>query len=338
MNTPYIVPQKEKEANLLKELNELTTYHRDHCKEYARLLNLFYPQKKPPTSLNKIPYLPVTLFKTTPLKSIEENETFKILESSGTTSTKKSRIFLDAATAKRQTEALLEIMTPILGDTRIPLLLIESPNVIQNREQYSARGAALVGMMTFGRDITYALNDDMSLNHEVVESFIKKHERLLIFGMTFNVWTHFLLQIKKLPIQKGILMHTGGFKKMQELEVTNETFKETLFQKTGITSCHNFYGMVEQMGTVFIECEKGHLHAPPFGDVIFRDPVTWNESDKGVIQVLSTLPRSYPGHSLLTEDLGYLVATDTCPCGRKGKAFHVTGRVPQAEIRGCSDT
>ena len=44
------------------------------------------------------------------------------------------------------------------------------------------------------------------------------------------------------------------------------------------------------------------------------------------------------GHSLLTEDLGVLLGEDDCPCGRKGKYFKVTGRVPRAEVRGCSDT
>jgi hypothetical protein len=57
-----------------------------------------------------------------------------------------------------------------------------------------------------------------------------------------------------------------------------------------------------------------------------------------VIQVLSCLPTSYPGHSLLTEDAGILLGVDNCPCGRLGKYFHVTGRLAQAEIRGCSDT
>ena len=63
-----------------------------------------------------------------------------------------------------------------------------------------------------------------------------------------------------------------------------------------------------------------------------------SHGEEGVLQVLSPLPRSYPGHSLLTEDLGVLLGEDDCPCGRKGKYFKVTGRVPRAEVRGCSDT
>ncbi|MHB8062980.1 MAG: LuxE/PaaK family acyltransferase [Ruminiclostridium sp.] len=50
------------------------------------------------------------------------------------------------------------------------------------------------------------------------------------------------------------------------------------------------------------------------------------------------IPRSYPGHALLTEDKGIILGEDDCPCGRFGKYFKVTGRIPKAEIRGCSDT
>jgi hypothetical protein len=56
------------------------------------------------------------------------------------------------------------------------------------------------------------------------------------------------------------------------------------------------------------------------------------------VQILSMLPESYPGHSLTTEDLGRVVAIDSCACGRLGKALLIEGRVPKAELRGCSDT
>ncbi|MCG7782343.1 Acyl-protein synthetase, LuxE [compost metagenome] len=58
----------------------------------------------------------------------------------------------------------------------------------------------------------------------------------------------------------------------------------------------------------------------------------------GIIQVLSTLPESYPGHSLLTEDEGVVLGEDDCSCGRAGKYFRIIGRLKNAEIRGCSDT
>ena len=58
---------------------------------------------------------------------------------------------------------------------------------------------------------------------------------------------------------------------------------------------------------------------------------------KGIIQILSLLPTSYPGHNILSEDIGIIFGEDTCKCGRLGKYFKILGRVKQAEIRGCSD-
>jgi phenylacetate-coenzyme A ligase PaaK-like adenylate-forming protein len=112
-------------------------------------------------------------------------------------------------------------------------------------------------------------------------------------------------------------------------------------QRTGIERIHNFYGMAEQTGTVYVECEEGVLHAPDSGDVVIRDPRTWApvpRGEQGVIEVVSTLPESYPGHALLTEDLGRVMHVDDCPCGRLGQTLVIDGRVPKAELRGCSDT
>jgi hypothetical protein len=99
--------------------------------------------------------------------------------------------------------------------------------------------------------------------------------------------------------------------------------------------------MVEQVGSIFVECEKGHLHTPNHADILIRDPITFEPlpfKQKGLIQVMSVLPKSYPGQSLLTEDLGTILGEDDCPCGWKGRYFSVEGRLPKAELRGCSDT
>jgi len=99
--------------------------------------------------------------------------------------------------------------------------------------------------------------------------------------------------------------------------------------------------MVEQTGCIYMECECGHLHASNFSDIIIRRPIDFSEAnigEDGIIQVVSTIPESYPGHSMLTEDEGRILGIDDCPCGRKGKYFKINGRLKNAEIRGCSDT
>ena len=99
--------------------------------------------------------------------------------------------------------------------------------------------------------------------------------------------------------------------------------------------------MAEQIGAIHAECECGHLHASVYSDIIprrYKDFSPCKVGEPGILQMVSVLPHSYPGHSLISEDKGVLLGIDDCPCGRKGKYFQVLGRIKQAEIRGCSDT
>ena len=107
-----------------------------------------------------------------------------------------------------------------------------------------------------------------------------------------------------------------------------------------VQNVFNYYGMVEQTGSIFMECEAGFLHCSNYSDVIMRrdDFSICEYNETGLIQLISLLPVSYPGHSLLSEDLGEIIGEDNCTCGRLGKYFIVHGRVNKAELRGCSDT
>ncbi len=345
-NPQYSMSQREKEAYLIPELAKLTEHHSQSCPEYARIAEVFCPSQEF-KSLAQIPMLPVGLFKRFRLKSIPEEKVFKTMTSSGTTGQQVSQIILDTETAQMQSKALAHIMTHVLGPKRLPMLIIGTPNVVRDRKNFSPRGAGVLGMMTFGRRHAYALDDDMNLQVDVVNQFLEEYGDgpFLMFGFTFMVWKYFYQALAKsagqIDLSQGILIHSGGWKKLIEEAVDNSTFKQSFKEQTGLGKIYNFYGMVEQVGSVFLEGEDGFLYPPTFADVIVRDPITWEEQEvgkPGVIQVLSALPWSYPGHSILTEDMGVLEGVDDSSCGRKGKYFSVQGRVPKAELRGCSDT
>ena len=341
----YSLRQSEKERVLMPLLNHLTSHHRAHSSSYARLLDAVYPHSQEAQSLDEVPYLPVGLFKTHRLLSIPEDQIFKTLTSSGTTGQQVSRIFLDSETARRQTVALSRILQHVLGPDRLPMLVIDTSALIKNRNEFSARGAGVLGMMNFGRNHVYALDAGMHLDRAAVRAFLDRFggAPFLMFGFTFMVWKYFFEPIRDLglDLSHGILIHSGGWKKLADQAVDNATFKARLHAATGLSRIYNFYGTVEQIGSVYMEGDDGFLYPPNFADIVIRDPRTWEPApvgEPGVIQVLSALPLSYPGHSILTEDLGVIYSVDSGAGGRFGKAFSVLGRVPRSEVRGCSDT
>ena len=341
----FTLPQPTKEALLLDELAALTSHHAKRSPAYARVSTATAPG--PYRSLDDLPYLPVSLFKTHSLFSIDESDIFKVMTSSGTTGQAVSRIYLDRETAALQSRALTSIMTHILGGQRLPMLIVDTPNVVKNRAMFSARGAGVLGMLPFGRKHTYALDDEMRLNADSLRGFAAQFsgQPILIFGFTYMVWKYFLLELRdsglEIDLSRAVLIHSGGWKKLSDEAVGNDEFRAAFAGTTGLTRIHNFYGMVEQTGSVFVEGDDGFLYPPNFADVIIRDPVTWEPAPigfPGVVEVLSVLPRSYPGHVLLTEDLGVVEGIGAPTSGWSGKQLRILGRVPRSELRGCSDT
>lgn len=342
---PYGRPQAVKERLLLEELKALTRRHVERCPEYARIIARIAPDYEAAASLADLPYLPVALFKSHALKSIDDDDVQTILTSSGTTGQQVSRIFIDRDSSALQARGLARVITHITGPRRLPMLIVDTRAVIRDARLLSARGAGVLGMMRFGRDHRFVIDEDMRLDEESLSEFLTLHgnKPFLIFGFTFMVWQYFYAQARDLglDLSNGILIHSGGWKRLTEIAVDNAAFKRALETGLGLRRSYNFYGMVEQIGSIFLEGEDGFLYPPDFADVIIRDPSTWRPAPpgrEGVIQVLSALPRSYPGHSLLTEDLGVLQTIDAGRGGRQGKAITVIGRVPKVELRGCSDT
>ncbi|MBJ6749867.1 LuxE/PaaK family acyltransferase [Geomonas anaerohicana] len=341
----YSIKRHEKDALLLQELATLHDRHRGACEAY-RAMSDALPETKP-SALSDLPFFPVRLFKELDLRSVSDDLVTKILTSSGTTSQQVARIAVDRETSMLQTKALAAIVTSFIGPKRLPMIIVDCQATIQKRSELSARGAGLVGLSNFGRNHFYALDDEMRLDLSGLQGFCRCHGDgpVLIFGFTFMIWQYLIGALAdqgaSIALERAILIHGGGWKKLQEQSVGNDVFKQAVRERCGIRRVHNFYGMVEQVGSVYMECEHGFFHAPNFADVLMRDPVDWRPlppGHRGVIETVSVLPRSYPGQVLLTEDVGTVHGVDDCPCGRFGTRFSVEGRLPKVELRGCSDT
>ncbi|MFF5080558.1 acyl-protein synthetase [Actinoplanes sp. NPDC000266] len=336
----FTLPQAAKEEVLLKELSALVEHHREKCEPYERILAA--SGYTPADSIAGLPWLPVRLFKNLELKSIPDDEIYKVLTSSGTTG-EVSKIYLDKESAAEQTRRLGATVQSVLGPKRLPMILVDTKAMLKDRKSFSARGAGVLGMSNFGRNHVWALDGEGHVDLPALKEFLEKYgnEPFLIFGFTYLVWLH-LYEVARdngLDLSNGILIHSGGWKKLIDQAVSPEEFRARL-AGVGLTSVHNYYGMIEQIGTVFLEGKSGgSLYCPDFADIVIRNPQTWEEQpvgEPGLIEVISTLPTSYPGHIILTEDLGVVHGIDDGDW--PGKRFSVLGRLPRAEARGCSDT
>nr|WP_253001609.1 acyl-protein synthetase [Dickeya oryzae] len=344
---PYSLDKNQKKEIFINRLSCLTAHHIKSCKAYKNMLDGICFNSDNVNDVADFPFLPVSLFKNLDLCSVDENEVIKTMTSSGTTGQQVSKIFLDKITASNQQRAFVKIVSNFTGASRLPLMIIDTPTVMKDRNLFSARGAGILGFSIFASDKIFCLDDAMNIDVDAIERFLSKHKdkKILLFGFTFMVWQHFYKVVKekniKIDLSNSVLIHGGGWKKLQSEAVSQSDFCSLLKGAFDINQIVDYYGMVEQTGCIYMECEHGHLHASVFSDIIIRNPKDFSvlpNGFPGIIQVLSLLPESYPGHSLLTEDVGVILGEDNCPCGRLGKYFKVLGRLQNAELRGCSDT
>ena len=331
------------QISFLDKIYKLNNFHYNNSKKFKNILDVLFPGIKKKT-LENLPFIPAKLFKEMELKSIVDKDIFKILLSSGTSGNKPSKIYLDKDNAKKQTSVLSEIVSKIIGKKRLPMLIIDEKKNILNPKKFDAKTAAILGFSFFGRDHTYLLTKG-KINYGNLNNFLKKYseENFLIFGFTSFIYEHLVKEanIKKISkdFSNGILIHGGGCKKMEKIKISNSNFKEKLNNKFNLKKIFNYYGLVEQTGSIFFECNKCSCFTPSeYSDVLIRDKnfKLINDNNKGFIQVISLLPKSYPGHSILTEDIGEIVKNNCDVCFGK-KQFIVHGRATKSELRGCSD-
>lgn len=348
----YATRQKDKEQLLVPYFRTLCQNMAETCPPYGRFLERLVSPIDQWRELADIQPLPVTMFKHFELRAVPVSQVVRELRSSSTTGNLPSRIFVDKTTAFRQARALAAVLKEHIGGGRRPYLVLDSPSSVQAGDQLSARGAAIRGIGNFASSIHYAFRTlpggDLEADFEAIESFFARHANAqpLLFGFTYIVWTRFVLEMEKRGLafeaSGATLLHSGGWKKLIAEAVSKESFNARVAAVLGCssTSILDFYGMVEQVGTVFVDCSAGNKHAPAFADILVRAPYTLTPVEigqEGLIEVMSVLPASYPGLALITEDLGTLVGSDDCPCGRKGRYFRFTKRVERTELRGCGD-
>ena len=236
-SNPFSLNAKTKSKIFSEQIKFLTIHHYKNCKIYKKIIKNLKFKVKNKNKIEDFPMLPVRLFKKFDLKSVPDNKVVKKLVSSGTSGQKLSKIYLDKRNAINQVKVLGKIMSSILGTRRLPMLIIDQDPKLCDRSVFSARVAAIHGFSIFGKDYHYLLDRKSKIDYDSLNQFLKKHAagKFLIFGFTSIINKYLIEKLSNKSFNQnfknGILLHGGGWKKLEELNVSNKLFKEKLFAK-----------------------------------------------------------------------------------------------------------
>jgi hypothetical protein len=351
--SPYSQPPEERQAGLLEILKDELDYACQRHAGYQNFVQHWPRDYRSAARVADLPFLPVGILKANPpLSLVDCHEIKRTLTSSATTSQVPSRVVLDSPTARRMTKGVVSIVRDFIGPDRRPYLVVDTPSFQGIEGELGARGAAIQALQPFASATTHCLSlsekGELKLDLDRLIDFARSHQKteVLVYGFTFILWNHLVKPLTAegicFNLPKVRILHSGGWKRLQDQAVEKPVFNEQLARVFGCSpDCIiDFYGMVETVGVIYPDCPAGNKHGPVFGDVIVRNPLTLEPvaaGEHGIVQVCSVLPTSFPGHLLLTEDMAQVLAYDGCPCGRRSISFRFVGRIPKAELRGCGN-
>ncbi len=351
--SPYGTEPKQHHDALLEVLKQQLDYACVRHVQFRNYVDHWPVSFRSARSIFELPYLPVRVFKADPpLSLVVASEVKRTLTSSATTGQLPSRIVLDSQTARRMTKGVITIIRDFVGPARRPYLVIDTPENMKGHAELGARGAAIQALSSFSTETVCCLKDapdgEARLNLEELLACAGrwKDAEVLVYGFTYVIWTQLVQSLKHQGIRLNLpnvrVLHSGGWKRLQEQAVTRDAFNQGVAAVFGcsVDRVLDYYGMVENVGVVYPDCAHGNKHVPLFAEVVVRDPLTLAPvaaGQRGLIQVCSALPTSFPGFLLLTEDIAEVISYDGCSCGRRGTSFRFVGRAPKAEIRGCGN-
>lgn len=352
---PYALDGGEKVKRLIPAVQAALEHHYEHCPAFKTLCEKrgFNPHHGV-NDLSEVPYLPAQLFKQMMLTSTDGDGSLVTLRSSATRSGIPSRIVVDALTARRQKRTVASILSSYLGPERLPFVVCDAdPSALgETSARLTARGAAIRGFLLASSGVDYVMTADadgrLHLDANLLRAVLDRvgcGGRIRLFGFTailHQAVTQLQQQGVRLSLPDAMVLHIGGWKRLQERAVTKEAFTALLVEVLGVSPSRviDVYGFTEQIGMIYPDCEQGVKHTPVFAEVIVRDPRTLQPADdgqEGLLQFIFPIPHSYPGVSVITDDVGKILSRAPCGCGRNGTSFVVLGRAPAAEPRGCGD-
>lgn len=309
------------EANFDEIALRVFRFQYEHNPVYRQYCELMRLNKEGPSTIDQVPFLPISFFKTHQVTTTSF-EPQSVFESSGTTNTVNSRHYVkDLAIYRRSFSEAFQVFYGSPADWCIIALL---PSYLERSNSSLVTMAANLIQQTGHPGSGFYLDEREKLRLTLAR-VERLQQKTLLIGVTFALLD--FAEHCAMKLDHTIIMETGGMKGRRK-ELTRQQVHEKLRSSFQVSHIHSEYGMTELLSQAY-SSQDGIFSCPPWMRLLVReedDPLSTHSRGKGALNVID-LANLYSCAFIATDDGGEVYSNGS---------FEVLGRLDHADIRGCS--
>lgn len=318
-NEIFTIPD---ENTFVAKALEVFRYQYEENTIYRKFVDGFKSNIDAVDTIEKIPFLPVELFKTHEIKTGNFSEQ-KIFTSSGTTSSQSSSHFV--RDVKIYEEAFIKSFETFYGNPGEYVFLALLPSYLERS------GSSLIFMMEeliklSGDKRSGFFLDEFGQLFEVLTKLMEEKRKTILIGVTYALID--FVEAFQINFSELIVMETGGMKGKRK-EMIRAEVHELIKPRFGVEKIHSEYGMTELLSQSY-SFGNGIFKTPPWMRVLCRemyDPLQYcNFGATGGLNIVD-LANIDSCSFVSTQDLGKVYANHS---------FEIIGRFDDSDIRGCN--
>ena len=305
-----------------KQCLDIYNFQYENNMVYQNYCNMICEDPTDVNEINKIPFLPISFFKTKKILSTDNFE--KVFYSSGTTTNSRSKHFISSL--KLYQKSFINNFKLNYSDITQYTILALLPNYYDNKDSSLIYMIEKLIKLSKSKESGFFLDDYINLSKKLIELDTKKERKTILIGVPYALLD--MIDFNQFKLKNTIIMETGGMKGRRK-EMVRTELHEKLKRGFGVSKIHSEYGMTELLSQAYSKGD-GIFKTPSWMKVIIRDINDAQNLDfnkkSGAINIIDLA--NYNSCSFIaTDDMGKYINNDE---------FELIGRVDNSDIRGCN--
>lgn len=306
-----------------KDFEDLTytifQYQMKHCPVYSDFVNAL--DRTHPSSLEEIPFLPISFFKSKKITSDELlNKAEMTFKSSGTQGIRSQHFVKDISIYESSFNTSFEFF---IGKPASFVILGLLPNYLEQGDSSLVYMVSNLIEQSTSKLSRFILGSTAEIPR-IIDDAKSEGRQVLLFGVSYSLMDLVDLDI---DLSSCTVIETGGMKGRRK-ELSKSEMHKVLKKELNISRLYSEYGMTELLSQGYCK-EDLVFHTPSWMKVFFRDvsdPFSLTTGVKSSGLNIIDLANVYSCSFIATDDLGI----------KSGDGFKIIGRIQNTDIRGCN--